>query len=241
MFERFTEKAIKTIMLAQEEARRLGHNFVGTEQMLLGVVAVGDGHTKNVFRAHKITLKDLRNEVEKIIGRGSGFVSVEIPFTPRAKRALETSWNVARELSVDYISVDHLLLGILHADEGRAVRALQGLGADPVQLRADMYSALGAPEPATLHENSWILDRAKTRLPEARVTLSSTAKYLASMARQVDRLLDNEEDPKAAASLREGADQLISELNAFQSDLERQVPEICKSIEQIKDRLRSQD
>ncbi|CAD6263919.1 unnamed protein product [Miscanthus lutarioriparius] len=88
MFERFTEKAIKVIMLAQEEARRLGHNFVGTEQILLGLIGEGTGIAAKVLKSMGINLKDARVEVEKIIGRGSGFVAVEIPFTPRAKRGL---------------------------------------------------------------------------------------------------------------------------------------------------------
>ena len=80
MFERFTEKAIKVIMLAQEEARRLGHNFVGTEQILLGLIGEGTGVAAKVLKSMGVNLKDARVEVEKIIGRGSGFVAVEIPF-----------------------------------------------------------------------------------------------------------------------------------------------------------------
>lgn len=98
MFERFTEKAIKVIMLAQEEARRLGHNFVGTEQILLGLIGEGTGIAAKVLKSLGISLKDARTEVEKIIGRGSGFVAVEIPFTPRAKRVLELSLKEARLL-----------------------------------------------------------------------------------------------------------------------------------------------
>ena len=100
MFERFTEKAIKVIMLAQEEARRLGHNFVGTEQILLGLIGEGTGIAAKVLKSMGINLKDARVEVEKIIGRGSGFVAVEIPFTPRAKRVLELSLEEARQLGI---------------------------------------------------------------------------------------------------------------------------------------------
>lgn len=103
MFERFTEKAIKVIMLAQEEARRLGHNFVGTEQILLGLIGEGTGIAAKVLKSMGINLKDARQEVEKIIGRGSGFVAVEIPFTPRAKRVLELSLEEARQLGNVYL------------------------------------------------------------------------------------------------------------------------------------------
>jgi ATP-dependent Clp protease ATP-binding subunit ClpC len=100
MFERFTEKAIKVVMLAQEEARRLGHNFVGTEQILLGLIGEGTGIAAKVLKSMGINLKDARVEIEKIIGRGSGFVAVEIPFTPRAKRVLELSLEEARQLGI---------------------------------------------------------------------------------------------------------------------------------------------
>jgi hypothetical protein len=85
MFERFTEKAIKVIMLAQEEARRLGHNFVGTEQILLGLIGEGTGVAAKVLKSMGVNLKDARVEVEKIIGRGSGFVAVEIPFNAQGQ------------------------------------------------------------------------------------------------------------------------------------------------------------
>ena len=114
MFERFTEKAIKVIMLAQEEARRLGHNFVGTEQILLGLIGEGTGIAAKTLKSMGVNLKDARVEVEKIIGRGSGFVAVEIPFTPRAKRVLELSWDEARQLGHNYIGTEHLLLGLIY-------------------------------------------------------------------------------------------------------------------------------
>ena len=98
MFERFTEKAIKVVMLAQEESRRLGHNFVGTEQILLGLIGESTGISAKVLKSMGVTLKEARTEVEKVIGRGSGFVAVEIPFTPRAKRVLELSLDEARQL-----------------------------------------------------------------------------------------------------------------------------------------------
>ncbi|WJX53841.1 hypothetical protein P8452_39792 [Trifolium repens] len=134
MFERFTEKAIKVIMLAQEEARRLGHNFVGTEQILLGLIGEGTGIAAKVLKSMGINLKDARVEVEKIIGRGSGFVAVEIPFTPRAKRVLELSLEEARQLGHNYIGSEHLLLGLLREGEGVAARVIRmvGEGADSV-------------------------------------------------------------------------------------------------------------
>jgi ATP-dependent Clp protease ATP-binding subunit ClpC len=153
MFERFTEKAIKVIMLAQEEARRLGHNFVGTEQILLGLIGEGTGIAAKVLKSMGVNLKEARVEVEKIIGRGSGFVAVEIPFTPRAKRVLELSLEEARQLGHNYIGTEHLLLGLLREGEGVAARVLENLGADPSNIRTQActpYHLVGPTHPPTL-------------------------------------------------------------------------------------------
>ena len=147
MFERFTEKAIKVIMLAQEEARRLGHNFVGTEQVLLGLIGEGTGVAAKTLKAMGVTLKDARVEVEKIIGRGSGFVAVEIPFTPRAKRVLELSWDEARQLGHNYIGTEHLLLGLIREGEGVAARVLENLGVDLNKVRSNVIKMLGETKP----------------------------------------------------------------------------------------------
>ena len=143
MFERFTEKAIKVIMLAQEEARRLGHNFVGTEQILLGLIGEGTGVAAKVLKSMGVNLKDSRVEVEKIIGRGSGFVAVEIPFTPRAKRVLELSLEEARQLGHNYIGTEHLLLGLIREGEGVAARVLENLGVDLTKVRTQVVRMLG--------------------------------------------------------------------------------------------------
>ncbi|KAH6782264.1 CLPC-like protein 1 [Perilla frutescens var. frutescens] len=151
MFERFTEKAIKVVMLSQEEARRLGHNFVGTEQILLGLIGEGTGLAAKTLKATGINLKDARIEVEKIIGRGSGFVAVEIPFTPRAKRVLELSLEEARQLGHNYIAPEHLLLALIREGEGVAARVLENLGADLCNIRTQVIRMIGEnQEPATV-------------------------------------------------------------------------------------------
>nr|YP_009394836.1 Clp protease ATP binding subunit [Polysiphonia elongata]ARW63398.1 Clp protease ATP binding subunit [Polysiphonia elongata] len=143
MFERFTEKAIKVIMLAQEEARRLGHNFVGTEQILLGLIGEGTGIAAQVLKSMNVNLKDARIEVEKIIGRGSGFVAVEIPFTPRAKRVLELSLEEARQLGHNYIGTEHLLMGLVREGEGVAARVLENLSVSVASIRTEVIQMLG--------------------------------------------------------------------------------------------------
>lgn len=143
MFEHFTSEAIRVIMLAQEEARRLGHNFVGTEQILLGLMGEGTGVAAKVLADLGVTLKDARREVEKIIGRGSGFVPPEIPFTPKVKSLFEQSFREAHSLGHNYINTEHLLLGLTEAGEGVAAKVLQNLGVELQGIRAAVISRLG--------------------------------------------------------------------------------------------------
>ncbi|MGM3307508.1 ATP-dependent Clp protease ATP-binding subunit [Anabaena sp. WFMT] len=143
MFEHFTSEAIRVIMLAQEEARRLGHNFVGTEQILLGLMGEGTGVAAKVLAELGVTLKDARREVEKIIGRGSGFVPPEIPFTPKVKSLFEQSFREAHSLGHNYINTEHLLLGLTEAGEGVAAKVLQNLGVDLHAVRSAVISRLG--------------------------------------------------------------------------------------------------
>jgi len=162
MFERFTEKAIKVIMLAQEEARRLGHNFVGTEQILLGLIGEGTGIAAQVLKSMNVNLKDARIEVEKIIGRGSGFVAVEIPFTPRAKRVLELSLEEARQLGHNYIGTEHLLMGLVREGEGVAARVLENLAVNVASIRAEVIQMLGDNAEVNTSSNNNMQARSKT-------------------------------------------------------------------------------
>lgn len=176
MFERFTEKAIKVIMLAQEEARRLGHNFVGTEQILLGLIGEGTGIAAKTLKSMGVNLKDARIEVEKIIGRGSGFVAVEIPFTPRAKRVLELSWDEARQLGHNYIGTEHLLLGLIREGEGVAARVLENLGVDLTKVRQHIIRLLGETGTASPQSAGSSSGRSKTpTLDEFGVNLTQAA------------------------------------------------------------------
>ncbi|MBC6421844.1 MAG: ATP-dependent Clp protease ATP-binding subunit [Hormoscilla sp. SP12CHS1] len=154
MFEYFTEQAIKVIMLAQEEARRLGHNFVGTEQILLGLIGEGTGIAAKVLGEQRVNLKDVRTEVEKIIGRGSGFTPVEIPFTPRVKRIFESSLNEARQLGHNYIGTEHLLLGLIQDRDGVAAKVLQNMGVDPNAMRTQVIRMLGEEAAVSVGGNS---------------------------------------------------------------------------------------
>ena len=146
MFDKFTEEAVNTIMLAQEEARKLGHNFVGTEFILLGLIRERTGYASNVLKSFEINLQNSRYEVGKIIGRGHGFVEEEIPFTPRGKRVLKLSLEEARKLGHNYIGTEHLLLGLIEEGEGVAARVLENLGVDLLDLKKDVMSDFGKEE-----------------------------------------------------------------------------------------------
>jgi len=146
MFEKFTEKAIKVIMLAQEESRRLGHNFVGTEQILLGLIGEGSGVAAKALKSQGVNLRDARVVVEKIIGRGNGELPVEISFTPRAKSVLELSLQESRQLEASHIGTEHLLLGIIRVYESVAVRVLENLDVDLSSVRTQVIRLLGEVE-----------------------------------------------------------------------------------------------
>ena len=135
MFEKFTEGAIKVIMLSQEEARRMGHNFVGTEQLLLGVIGQRHGIGARALKKAKVSIKKARKEIEMYIGRGTGFVASEIPFTPRAKRVLEMAVQEGKDLGQNFVGTEHILLAILAEPDGVAMRTLEKLRVDVPKLR----------------------------------------------------------------------------------------------------------
>ena len=130
MFERFTEKALKVILVSQEEARRSGHNFVGTEQLLLGLIEESSGIASKALLAGGLRPADAKKEVERLIGKGRGFVAVEIPFTPRAKNILEQSLEQAKAFSHSYIGTEHILLSLLEDTEGAVIEILTKLKVD---------------------------------------------------------------------------------------------------------------
>lgn len=143
MFQHFTDKAVKSVMLAQEEARRLGHNLVGTEQILLGLIGEGTGVAAKVLKNLGLTLKIARQEVERIIGKGSTPVPPEIPFTPKAKRIFEQSFHEANQLGHNYIGTEHLLLAITKDGDGVAGKILENLNIDPGEVRNQVIRSLG--------------------------------------------------------------------------------------------------
>ena len=139
MFEKFTESAIRSIMIGQEESKRLGHSFVGTEQLLLGLIGQRHGIASQALKKQGVTLRQARKEVEGYIGRGTGFVTTEMPFTPRAKRVLEMAVYEARDLGQNFVSTEHLLLALIGETDGVSARTLDKLNVDLPRLRKHIF------------------------------------------------------------------------------------------------------
>jgi ATP-dependent Clp protease ATP-binding subunit ClpC len=178
MFERFTDRARRVVVLAQEEARMLNHNYIGTEHILLGLIHEGEGVAAKALESLGISLEAVRQQVEDIIGQGQSAPTGHIPFTPRAKKVLELSLREALQLGHNYIGTEHILLGLIREGEGVAAQVLQKLGADLNRVRQQVIQLLSgytggkeaAPGEAT-PQGSTVLDQFGRNLTqEARET-----------------------------------------------------------------------
>ena len=142
MFERFTDRARRVVVLAQEEARLLNHNYIGTEHILLGLIHEHEGVAAKALESLDISLESVRGQVEEIIGQGAKPPGGHIPFTPRAKRVLELSLREALQLGHNYIGTEHILLGLIREGEGVAAQVLVRLGADLARVREQVVHLL---------------------------------------------------------------------------------------------------
>jgi ATP-dependent Clp protease ATP-binding subunit ClpC len=142
MFERFTDRARRVVVLAQEEARMLNHNYIGTEHILLGLIHEGEGVAAKTLESLGISLETVRQQVEEIIGQGQHAPSGHIPFTPRAKKVLELSLRESLQLGHNYIGTEHILLALLREGEGIAAQILVKLGADLNRVRQQVIQLL---------------------------------------------------------------------------------------------------
>ncbi len=173
MFERFTERARRVIILAQDEAKRLNHSAVGTEHILLGIVREGEGVASKVLESLHISPERIRAEIESAIGRGDRTPFEEVAFTPRAKKVLELALDEARRLGHNYIGTEHLLLGLIREGEGVAARVLEAMGADLERVRAQVVYLLG-------EEGTSTYTRPSSKTP----TLDEFGRDLTRMARE---------------------------------------------------------
>ena len=194
MFERFTDRARRVVVLAQEEARLLNHNYIGTEHILLGLIHEGEGVAAKALESLSISLEGVREQVQEIIGQGGSSPSGHIPFTPRAKKVLELSLREALQLGHNYIGTEHILLGLIREGEGVAAQVLVKLGADLSRVRQQViqllsgYSSGGAPTgdkgtPAGVASGSQAGDT-----PQGSLVLDQFGRNLTTLAR--DKKLD---------------------------------------------------
>ena len=142
MFERFTDRARRVVVLAQEEAKMLNHNYIGTEHILLGLIHEGEGVAAKALESLNISLDAVREQVQDIIGQGQQQPTGHIPFTPRAKKVLELSLREALQLGHNYIGTEHILLGLIREGEGVAAQVLVKLGADLNRVRQQVIQLL---------------------------------------------------------------------------------------------------
>jgi ATP-dependent Clp protease ATP-binding subunit ClpC len=195
MSNRFTERAQRVILIAQEEAKRLNHDYVGTEHLLLGLIALGEGVAAQVLANLGVDLRRVRSEVEKIVGTGDNVMLLgEIPFTPRAKKVLELAVEEAQNMGHNYVGTEHLLLGLIREEEGVAARVLENLGVRLDVVREEVISLLGeahaGPAPAASHHAP--APRTKSKTP----TLDEFGRDLTQMAKEgkLDPVIGREDE-----------------------------------------------
>ena len=166
MFNRFTERARKVIILAKEEARRFNHDYIGTEHILLGLIREGEGVAAAVLEKLGLDLQTIRLEVEKVVQPGpTTQILGDIPFTPRAKKALELAAEEARSLGHNYIGTEHILLGIIREGESVASQVLLNLGLDLERVKNEIMSVLGAATPGFSQQQQQQAPHGKTKTP----------------------------------------------------------------------------
>ena len=242
MFERFTDRARRVVVLAQEEARLLNHDYIGTEHILLGLIHEGEGVAAKALESLGISLEAVRAQVEEIIGQGQSAPTGHIPFTPRAKKVLELSLREALQLGHNYIGTEHILLGLIREGEGVAAQVLVKLGADLSRVRQQVIQVLAGGEAAVEQAD------APTRLVRMTVPadLRQAEEQLAEVRRGKQAAIDAE-DFERAAGLRDKELQLQERLTqrgrawTAEVDLEAVLQEnqnLHREVERLRELLR---
>jgi ATP-dependent Clp protease ATP-binding subunit ClpA len=195
VFERFTDQARRVVVLAQEEARLLNHNYIGTEHVLLGMLHEGEGIAARVLEAQDLSLEAARTRVEAIVAQGSSSPSGHIPFTPRAKKALELALREALQLGDHFIGTEHLLLGLLREGGGVAIQVLEQLGADLAQVREQVIEMADAERTEPI-ETELEIEAAATEGRE--LLVESLMGEVRRLRRHIDRLREALRRPPTA-------------------------------------------
>ena len=255
MFERFTDRARRVVVLAQEEARMLNHNYIGTEHILLGLIHEGEGVAAKALESLGISLDAVRQQVEEIIGQGQQAPSGHIPFTPRAKKVLELSLREALQLGHNYIGTEHILLGLIREGDGVAAQVLVKLGADLNRVRQQVIGLIAGQRPqpghrppreaATVTEVQALPDAVEGRLAaiEQRV---GTGPDTSDLDEQIDRVRGERhaaadaEEYEEAASLRDQEKELLASKTARQEQWAADhpaLPELAERCQQLADEI----
>jgi ATP-dependent Clp protease ATP-binding subunit ClpC len=252
MFERFTDRARRVVVLAQEEARMLNHNYIGTEHLLLGLIHEGEGVAAKALESLGVSLEAVRAQVEEIIGQGQQAPSGHIPFTPRAKKVLELSLRESRQLGHDYIGTEHILLGLLREGEGVAAQVLVRLGADLNRVRQQVIellhgrrgeeptaSAAGGRERRLPPEIASRLDAIGSRL-SAVEQRTGTGPDTGELDQQIEQVLHDRhaavdaQDYERAASLRDREKDLLAQQAARQQEWAATHPDLPSLVEKVR-------
>jgi ATP-dependent Clp protease ATP-binding subunit ClpA len=267
MFERFTDRARQVTVLAQEEARRLNHNYIGTEHLLLGLIREGEGVAAKTLESLGISLQAVRQQVEQIIGHGQQAPAGHIPFTPRAKKVMELSLREALQLGHKYVGTEHILLGVIRDGEGPAAQVLANLGGDLNRVRQQVIQVLhghqGENGPGSVRAalRSGKAGRGKRRLLSQLLDrFDSMESRLSALERRVGtgpdvRDLDQEiaqvcrdkesaidmQDFETAAELRDRERQLLGQRAARQEEWATaytDLPSLTEEVKRLRDLLR---
>ena len=256
MFERFTDRARRVVVLAQEEARMLNHNYVGTEHILLGLIHEGEGVAAKALESLGISLQAVRAQVEEIIGQGQQIPSGHIPFTPRAKKVMELSLREALQLGHDYIGTEHILLGLIREGDGVAAQVLIRLGADVNLARQQVIGLLyQSKEPRLARRPA----EEGAPLPELQARLDAVEDWLAAVDQRVgtgpdtsdlDEQIDrvrrerlaaaNAEEYEQAAALRNREKDLLAAKAALQEQWvagHSALPLLAERVQQLADEI----
>ncbi len=253
--ERFTDQARRVVVLAQEEARMLNHNYIGTEHLLLGLIRDREGVAAETLESQGISLERVRQQVKEIIGQGQQAPSGHIPFTPRAKTVLELSLREALQLGPDTIGTEHILLGLLREGEGVAAQVLARLGADLNRVRQRVLLLLGdqgegpvsaGAGPVGLAADILIrVDAIESRLSavERRVGIAPRIGDLDQQIGQARRQLQAAEragQDERAASLRDREKELLAEKASREQEwaaVHPDLPSVAKKVSQLSDEI----
>jgi ATP-dependent Clp protease ATP-binding subunit ClpC len=258
MFERFTDRARRVVVLAQEEARMLNHNYIGTEHLLLGLIHEGEGVAAKALESLGISLEAVRQQVEEIIGRGPQAPSGHIPFTPRAKKVLELSLRESLQLGHNYIGTEHILLGLVREGEGVAAQVLVRLGADFSRVRQQVIQLLHGHQGEKLESSAAAL-RERGLPPEIAARLDAIASRLAvveqragtgpdtgDLDQQIEKVLRDRhaavdaQEYERAASLRDREKELLAEQASRQQQWAAEhpdLPSLAEKFRQLSDEI----